>query len=162
MRLFGRSLRTRLEGKRRSERKGEPYERRNVVEHMSDEIWDYNSGHVWIFIIRGELDVYLSSDLRDRLERALTDSPDALLIDLEETTFMDASALGVLVTALKKARAMGATLRLVAPSAPVERLLSLTQTEEVLPIECDLITAYARVAERAADLERLTGLDGAA
>lgn len=128
----------------------------------TNEIWDYHCGEVWIFVVRGDLDVSSSPDLRDRLERAITTSATELLVDLEEATFMDASALGVLVTALKKAGARGAVLRLVAPSAPVQRLLRLTQTESVFPIERDLITAYARVAERAARSEKARGFDDAA
>jgi anti-anti-sigma factor len=105
----------------------------------------------------------LATDLRARLERALTtDSADPLLVDLEDVTFMEASGVEVLRAALKKARACGAVLRLVAPSAPVERVLRPTHTEGVLPIERDLITAYARVAEASADREKTTGFDDAA
>lgn len=112
-------------------------------------------------MVRGDLDAYLSPDLRARLARALTACPAELLIDLEEVTFMDTAALGVLVTGLKKAVTGGAVLRLVAPSAPVQRLLRLTQTESVFPIERDLITAYARV-ERPARSEKARGFDDAA
>ena len=129
----------------------------------ASEIWDYNPGHVWIFVVRGDLDAHLATDLRARLERALTtDSADPLLVDLEDVTFMEASGVEVLRAALKKARACGAVLRLVAPSAPVERVLRPTHTEGVLPIERDLITAYARVAEASADREKTTGFDDAA
>lgn len=128
----------------------------------TSEIWDYNPGHVWIFVVRGDLDAHLSTDLRERLERALTDSPNPLLVDLEDVTFMDASGVEVLRTAFKKARVSGAVLRLVAPSAPAERVLRLGHTEDVLPIERDLITAYARVAEGSAEREKTTGFDDAA
>ena len=127
-----------------------------------DEVWDYHAGCVWIFVVRGDLDAYLSTDLRDRLARALTDSPDELLVDLEEVTFMDASAVGVLVAAFEKARASGTVLRLVAPSASARRLLQLTQTEGIFPIEADLAVAYARAAEPTDDLQRITGCEDAA
>jgi anti-sigma B factor antagonist len=107
----------------------------------TSEIWDYHPGHVRIFVVRGDLDAYLSTDLCDRLERALTETPNVLFVDLEDVTFMDASAVAVLVAASKKARASGAVLRLVAPSDPAERLLRLTHTEDVLPVETDLISA---------------------
>lgn len=114
----------------------------------TDEIWAYNAGRVWMLVVRGDLDANLSTDLSDHLERALVDSPEDLLVDLEEVTFMDASAVGVLVGAFNRACESGAILRLVAPSAPAKRLLRLTQTEDVFPIETDLITAQARAAER--------------
>lgn len=128
----------------------------------TNEIWDYRCGRVWIFVVRGDLDAYSSLDLHDGLERALADSPTELLVDLEEATFMDASALGLLVVAYKKARAKGSGLRLVAPSAPAKRLLRLTQTEGIFLIERDLITAFARATERAAGPEKESGFDDAA
>jgi len=117
------------------------------MENMSiDEIWDYSAGRARIFVVRGELDAHLSTDLLDRLEDALADPPEALLIDLEDVTFMDASALGDLVTVFKEARAAGTTTRLVAPSAAVKRLLCHTRTESVFPTEGNLISAYGGIA----------------
>lgn len=126
------------------------------------EIWVYNSGHVWIFVVRGDLDAHLSTDLHARLEGALIHCPDALLIDLEEATFMDASAVGILVSVSQRAQANGTVLRLVAPSAPAKRLLHLTRTEDVFLIEGDLVTAYARVTGRVAGPKKASGVDDAA
>ena len=117
-----------------------------MVQMPGGEIWEYNSGDVSILIVRGELDLALSNDLRDRLDGALSNSPAALLVDLEETSFMDASALGILLSAFQRARTAGVDLRLVAPVGAVERLLRLTETDDLLPIERDLISAYARIA----------------
>jgi len=133
-----------------------------MVHLTTSEIWDYNPGHMWIFVVRGDLDAHLSTDLRDRLERALTDSPDPVFVDLEDVTFMDASGVEVLQAAFRKAQACGAVLRLVAPGAAAERVLRLSHSERVLPIERGLITAYARVAEASADREKATGFDDAA
>lgn len=115
---------------------------------VTDEIWDYSSNGVRILVVRGDLDNHLSTDLRDHLESALSDSPAPLLVDLEEVTFMDASGVGVLVEAFKNARESGSGIRLVAPSAPAQRLLDLTDTDDVFPIDPDLDAAYARVADR--------------
>jgi anti-anti-sigma factor len=110
-----------------------------------DEIWDYQTDHARIFVVRGELDAHLSADLRSRLEAALLGPSEALLIDLEDVTFMDAAALGDLVTVFKKARARGAATRLVAPSAAVRRLIHATETECVFPTHRNLIPAYGEI-----------------
>lgn len=119
-----------------------------MKQEVTDEIWDYSSNGVRILVVRGDLDNRLSTDLRDHLESALSDSPAPLLVDLEEVTFMDASGVGVLVEAFKNARESGSGIRLVAPSVPAQRLLDLTHTDDVFPIDPDLDVAYARVADR--------------
>ncbi|MGH2698517.1 MAG: STAS domain-containing protein [Actinomycetota bacterium] len=127
----------------------------------SDEIWDYRWGQVQILVVRGDLDAYLAVDLSAYLERALAGSPAEVLVDLEEVRFMDAAALGVLESALQRARAHGGDLRLVAPSAPVDRLLRLTHMEGHFPVESDLIAAFERSAG-IADPQSESGCDGAA
>lgn len=133
-----------------------------MKQEVTDEIWDYNSDGVRILVVRGDLDNHLSTDLRDHLESAFRGSPAPLLIDLEEVTFMDASGVGVLVEALKNARESGSGLRLVAPSAPAQRLLSLTQTDDAFPIDADLDVAYARVADRRVEPEEMADRTDAA
>jgi anti-anti-sigma factor len=125
------------------------------------EVWDFKFEHAWIFVVRGDLDIHLSMDLRDRLERALAASPGAILVDLEETSFMDSCAVEVLLAARDKAQAAGAVLRLVAPSAPARRLLNLTRTESLFSIDSDLVTAYAP-ADGRTDPKKAAGFDDAA
>jgi anti-anti-sigma factor len=114
-----------------------------------DEIWDYQTGHARIFVVRGELDADLSADLRRRLETALLGPPEALLIDLEDVTFIDVAALGDLVTVFQEAREVGAATRLVAPSAAVQGLLRATQTEGDFPMNGNLTAAYGEVSAEA-------------
>jgi anti-sigma B factor antagonist len=120
-----------------------------MAQERSDEIWDYRWRQTRIFVVRGELDAYLAVDLKAYLERALAEQAVEMLVDLEEATFMDAAALGVLVAAHKQARSYGGDLRLVAPSTPVEHLLHLTDMRGHFPVESDLIGAFERSAHTA-------------
>ena len=124
------------------------------------EIWDYGCGDAWIFVVRGDLDVNSSGALREALTRADEQGAAALLVDLEETTYMDPFALGILVGAAKRARARHGELRLVAPSEAAARLLRVTQMDRVFPIDADLISAYARIA--APQPQKVSGVDDAA
>jgi anti-anti-sigma factor len=110
-----------------------------------NEIWDYGCGDAWIIVVRGELDVDSSGDLREALARADDEGASWFLVDLEETTFMDPFALGILVGAAKKARARQGGLRIVSPSQAAARLLHVKQMDRVFPVDTDLMSAYANV-----------------
>ena len=56
-------------------------------------------------------------------------------IDLGETREIDASGLGILVQIQKRAREMGVATRLLNPSEPVRRLLSLTRLDSLFELE---------------------------
>lgn len=131
-----------------------------MAQARSDEIWDYRWRQMRIFVVRGDLDAYLAVDLNLHLERAIAEEAVEVLVDLEEATFMDAAALGILVAALKQARSYGGELRLVAPSTPVEHLLRLTHMEGHFPVESDLIAAFERSAQT--NPQREAGYDDAA
>ncbi len=74
--------------------------------------------------LAGELDLYNSAEVRAAIDQAAADSPDRLVADLAEVTFVDSTTLGALVEAQK---ALGGTrLVLAAPSADVRRALEVS------------------------------------
>jgi anti-anti-sigma factor len=79
--------------------------------------------------IMGEVDVTSAPVVGDGLARALDSGAARLYVELSGVTFCDASGLGLLVDARRKARQRGLKLVLVAPSAPVRRLLDLTELD---------------------------------
>ena len=111
-----------------------------------DEVWTVRSPGTWILVIRGEFDIYSSVEIRDQLNEAVSAGVSTVLVDLEETTFMDPVGLGVLVDALHASQRDGTQLRLVAPSKAVLRLLELTSLVELFVVEQDLVGAYPDVA----------------
>ncbi len=56
-----------------------------------------------------------------------------VVVDLEETTFLDSSGLGSLVAALRLARTAGGDLAIARPSGQVLDVLTLTTMVRVLP-----------------------------
>jgi anti-sigma B factor antagonist len=75
----------------------------------------------------GELDAYTAPELREQLHGLAADrSIDLLVVDLTRVTFLDSSALGVLVGALRRMRERKRELRLVEPRATVHRIFELT------------------------------------
>lgn len=85
-----------------------------------------------IVSLYGEIDIFTSPALRERLLRALRLSTGPLVLDLSRVSFCDVSGLAVLVGTQRRARALGITLRLAAPSSQTVRLLRVTGLDRFL------------------------------
>lgn len=87
--------------------------------------------------LAGRLDAQNAAELRGVLARHAADTPGDLSLDLSGVPFMDSSALAALVGALKDRRREGRALRLIAASAPVRELLSLTMLDRAFALPPD-------------------------
>jgi anti-anti-sigma factor len=75
--------------------------------------------------LAGELDLYNAEDVRAALLESSTEKPSVLVIDLAEVTFIDSTALGVLVEARSHFDDPN-RLRLAAPAAETRRALEVS------------------------------------
>jgi anti-sigma B factor antagonist len=92
------------------------------------------AGDRTVLSVRGELDLYSSPSLRDRVLAAADEGDRRLVIDLSAVPFMDSSGLGVIVGCLKRVRESGGDLALVTmPGSPPSKLLSLTGLDRAIP-----------------------------
>ncbi|MEU7000414.1 STAS domain-containing protein [Nonomuraea sp. NPDC046570] len=76
--------------------------------------------------LRGEIDIFTSNAMRERLLHALRSDPSMLVCDLSGVSFCDTSGLAVLVGVQRRARVMGIPMGLTAPPAQTATLLRLT------------------------------------
>lgn len=84
----------------------------------------------------GELDAHTAPDLRAAIDETLA-VPDLmqLVVDLSETSFLDSSALGVLVVAFKRMRARDGRLDVVvSAAAPIRRIFRITALDDALDL----------------------------
>ena len=86
-----------------------------------------------IAALRGELGIASAPALREQL-RSLLRVASELIIDLSALEHADASALAVLVGSGRRARLLGGSVRLAAPSPEVARVLSATGINQHLDI----------------------------
>jgi anti-anti-sigma factor len=86
-----------------------------------------------IAALRGELGIASAPALRGQL-RTLLRAASHLIIDLSAVEDADASGLAVLVGSGRRARLLGGSLRLAAPSPAVARVLSATGLNQHLAI----------------------------
>ena len=102
-----------------------------------------------IAALTGDLGVAAAPALREQL-RSLLRAASQLIIDLSAVEHADASGLAVLVRSGHRARLLGGSLRLAAPSPEVARILSATgmnQHLDIFPTVRAAITAQPRLPE---------------
>jgi anti-sigma B factor antagonist len=75
--------------------------------------------------LAGELDLYNSEEVRSALRGALAGEPAVLVVDLEHVSFIDSTALGVLIEGLSM-MADRRGFRLAAPGLEVTRALEVS------------------------------------
>jgi len=97
-----------------------------------------------LIALAGELDLYSVDGFRAALDEALAATPQRLVVDATEVSFIDSVALGVLVNALKRLRVAGGALGLVATNPNVVRVFEITGLDRMLAIGDSL----PRVVER--------------
>lgn len=98
------------------------------------EIVENEDAEVPVLAVKGEIDVSTAPELRDRLVQANQRGHKTVVVDLSEVTFLDSTALGVLVSGLKRFRSAGGDLRLVVTGRSVSKVLEITGLHEVFKI----------------------------
>ena len=73
----------------------------------------------------GELDVNTAPELREQLAQ-LVDDGVRIVVDLADVSFVDSTALSVLVSALKRLRQADGDLTLASPTPSVRRVFEIT------------------------------------
>jgi anti-sigma B factor antagonist len=86
--------------------------------------------------LAGEIDVTTVVQARTLLGDAITDNPGAVItVDMADVSFLDSTGIGVVVSALKRARHGGGDLRLVGVQPQVFKVFQLTGLTRALEVE---------------------------
>ena len=84
--------------------------------------------------VRGELDLATAPMLRERLYGAADRSSGPLIVDLLAVTFIDSTALGVLIGTQERCQERGIDLRLVLEDARILKIFEITGLTSVFTI----------------------------
>jgi anti-sigma B factor antagonist len=90
-------------------------------------------GDATLLVLRGELDIATSPQLRDELVRVIGDGR-RVVVDLEGLGFIDSVGLGILVSGLKRARSAGGDLELVCANRVILQPLELTGLDQTFKL----------------------------
>lgn len=96
---------------------------------------------------------YVDFDVAPQLKKCIVhriDSGDRLIvIDLSDVGFIDSTAIGVLVGALKRLREVGGSLAVACASDDVRGIFEIVGLENVIPLHTSRETAVAALAQAA-------------
>jgi anti-sigma B factor antagonist len=85
-----------------------------------------------IVVAAGELDAFAAPDLDSSLLEAA--AARCVVADLHAVSFLDSTALGVLVRAVRGLTESGAAVRVVLPKGSARRIFEITTLDRVLPL----------------------------
>lgn len=82
----------------------------------------------------GEVDIYTAPRLKEGLAELLDAGVTGIVVDLADVTFIDSTALGVLIGGVRRLHERDGRMALVVATRPVERVLTLTGLDRVFTI----------------------------
>jgi anti-sigma B factor antagonist len=104
---------------------------------MEFEITSDQREGVCLFTLKGELDVYSAPRLKEDLSSRIDGGCTQIVLDMEGVGFVDSSGLGVLVSALRRAREKDGSVRIVCTKDNVLKIFRITGLDKVFPIFSD-------------------------
>jgi anti-anti-sigma factor len=84
--------------------------------------------------LSGEIDCATAQQLQDVLCDQVRRSPESLVVDLADVTFLDCAGVGALLSVVRAARRAGVEMTARRPQPIVRRVLDLTRAGDQLPI----------------------------
>lgn len=104
-----------------------------------------NGAHV--VAVAGEVDIFTAPDLKRTITQAIEGGTRLLVIDLTQTRFLDSTALGVLIGAVKRLRPLDGRLAIVNTEPSTAKTFQITGLDRIFTI----------VETREAALEAVSG-----
>ena len=92
----------------------------------------------------GELDAYAAPELTASFEEVSREA--RVAVDLGNVSFMDSTALGILVRAVRELGERKADVRVVLPHTTARRIFELTMLHEILPVAASREEALAELS----------------
>jgi len=92
------------------------------------------SDRVAIVELVGEVDISSSRRFKDALSRGTGEGARRVIIDFAKVTFLDSTAIGVVVGGVKDMRALGGSLGIVCPEEDIRGIFETTRLNEILDI----------------------------
>ena len=106
-----------------------------------------------VIAVSGEIDVATAPQLRERLHGVIARGEATVVLDLFGVTFLDSTALGVLVGALKRCRELGGELHVVVADPRIVKIFEITGLTSVFTIADSLGIGWSGVTETTDRLE---------
>lgn len=98
-----------------------------ITEHPID-------GERHVLAVRGEIDLFTAPELKQVLAESIEAGRVRIIVDLTETTFLDSTALGVLIGAVKRLRSRDGALAIVNIDENIAKTFEITGLDQIFTI----------------------------
>lgn len=106
-------------------------------------------GEVLIYKLIGEMDMYTSSEFREKFNEHYAEGTRKYIFDLSGLTYIDSTGIGTIIAAFTSLRKQNGELYISGVHGVVKRVIEFTKLNSFLPIVPDMNTA----------LQKMTGQD---
>ena len=87
-----------------------------------------------VVAVRGEIDLFTAPELKQKLTDAIEGGKSRIVVDLTDTTFLDSTALGVLIGAVKRLRSRDGRLTIVNVDDNIAKTFEITGLDQIFVI----------------------------
>ena len=87
-----------------------------------------------VVAVRGEIDLFTAPELKQKLTDAIEGGKSRIVVDLTDTTFLDSTALGVLIGAVKRLRSREGALVIVNVDQNIAKTFEITGLDQIFTI----------------------------
>jgi anti-sigma B factor antagonist len=87
-----------------------------------------------VVAVTGEIDLFTAPELKTVLSEAVEAGRTRIVVDLTETSFLDSTALGVLIGAVKRLRSRDGVLTIVNTDANIAKTFEITGLDQIFTI----------------------------
>jgi anti-sigma B factor antagonist len=98
-----------------------------ITEHAID-------GERHVLAVRGEIDLFTAPELKQVLAESIEAGRVRIVVDLTDTTFLDSTALGVLIGAVKRLRSRDGALAIVNIDENISKTFEITGLDQIFTI----------------------------
>ena len=104
------------------------------------------AGGVGVVVLVGEVDIYTAPRFKEAMLELLDAGVGKLVVDLSAVTFIDSTALGVLIGGLRRVHDAGGVMAVVVATPAVQRVLTITGLDRVFSVHDTRDAALAALA----------------
>jgi anti-sigma B factor antagonist len=87
-----------------------------------------------VVVLEGEVDIYSAPQFKEALLSGIDGGATAIVVDLGKVTFIDSTALGVLVSGAKRVRPRNGRLDIVCADENITRIFEITGLDRIFGI----------------------------
>lgn len=95
---------------------------------------DRPTNGVHVVAVAGEVDIFTAPELKRAIAAAIDGGARAVVVDLTETRFLDSTALGVLIGAVKRLRPLDGRLLIVNTEPSTAKTFEITGLDQIFTI----------------------------